>query len=286
MKFAEVVNSLFPSGEILILGNGAAQSPPPREAAVTLTFNGRQPLTRTGINLDVRMTKDVFGKPKLSVFANSERAMPGPIEEHLNQNLSQQALDLGCLPSTGYAVLHGLWDEACDVSIIGIRFDPSLARPGNLPVRKPLPQAFHNWLGERRTTFLRWLNSPCLGWSWPLVKAGVRDDAELPLLAGKRLIDLAEVAGYLEAAAHSGSLAPIQRISQFAIQTGPELLRPSELNRKLEAMFQLDREQSDTRNWWLYDAQASALIEQIAHSIRSAQQFAFSRALESQVKAA
>ena len=69
------------------------------------------------------------------------------LQDGANENVSDQMERLGCLPSTGFMVIHALWALHTRVWVDGIGFDPTLVRPPHLPLRKPLPQMFHNWLG-------------------------------------------------------------------------------------------------------------------------------------------
>jgi len=78
--------------------------------------------------------------------------------------------------------------------------------------------------------------------------------------------------------AKSRSMRPLEDMSQASVEPSPDLLHASPEVAELEQMFHLSRTQSDTPNWWLFDAEASVMIEQIAQHFRRAQYLAFSHA--------
>lgn len=252
---------------------------------LTITFNGQGSTAISNNQVNVQMRRDDFGSHRLALEMMGSLDAPTDLEPHLNNCLDQQTLALGCLPSTGYALVHGLWSRQKGVIVDGIWFNPSLARPADLAPRKPLPQTFHNWLGERRTTFQRWLTEPPRSWSWHLVEGVDNGATFVHSASGQRAISHFELLDALIESAKSGTIRELEAFTQASIQPSPELLQESAKNSALEQMFHLNRAQSETRNWWLFDTQASAMIEQIAQRLRLAQYLAFSRAALEQAKA-
>lgn len=264
-----------PESPIVVIGNGDEPLLPWRPESICFTFNGHRAPWPIGTPVDLVMSISAAGDPWIRAHGALAPTVRRDIEALLNRGLLEHRERLGCLPSTGYAVVHALWHVPQAVCIQRIRFDPSLVRPAHLPVRKPLPQAYHNWLGERRTTFARWLREPQASWSWSLVTDGQRHDADAATSAA-RVVDHLELLDAFNAAAQSGSVTPIRAISSARLLASHALLSGSVRMSDLEERFHLDRARSDTRNWWLYDAEASVYVDQIARNIRDAQHREFS----------
>lgn len=271
--------------KVLILGNGRRRQVDTGCSELTFTFNSLGPTKAKSKLVNVQMTRDGQGAHRLTLETADNPAGLTDLEHHLNVMLDQQLQALGCLPSTGYALIHGLWSSHEGVAVDGIWFNPSLARPVELSPRKPLPQAFHNWLGERRTTFQRWLTGPPTCWSWSIVDGLDTKGTAANTARTQRSVHHTRLLAALIDSAKTGSLHGLEDIAQAGIQPSPELLRASAQTSQLEQMFHLSRAQSDTPNWWLYDAHASALIEQIVQRLRLAQYLAFSNNALSQVTA-
>lgn len=267
------VSSLL-TAPVTVLGNADGPIGPFAATSACFTFNGRPAPGSTGIQVSLETSVCPDGSPWVRTLGTQPPEWKEAVEAVLNGGLAQRCESLGCWPSTGYATIHALWTVARKVTVLRLSLDPSLARPATMPMRKPLPQAFHNWLGERRTTFARWLEDPRPHWVWPLVT-----DQGQPAV-GKWQSSAGEVhpSELLEAfniSARSGTLASIEAVACARVQPSPMLLETCEPIRALEQCFHLDRRRADTRNWWLYDAEASAQVERIASQIRAAQRWAF-----------
>lgn len=78
--------------------------------------------------------------------------------------------------------------------------------------------------------------------------------------------------------AMSLSTRQLESMVLCSVEPSPELLTASPRIIQLEQFFHLNRSQSDTPNWWLYDDKASVLIERLAQRLRLAQYQAFSHA--------
>lgn len=263
---------------LLILGNGKRCQTNNGNADITFTFNRPDEVGLTSKRVSVHMTRDSDGTYRIAVSSPSFHAGFAKLEHDINRMLDQQALALGCLPSSGYALIHGLWDHHERVLVDGIWFNPSLARPPNLAPRKPLPQAFHNWLGERRTTFQRWLTEPPMKWNWPMID-GVATESPWACTAPPQVsIHHSQLTEVMVESARSRSMRELADMAHARVEPSPDLLHASPEVTRLEQMFHLSRTKSDTPNWWLFDSEASVLIEQIAQSLRRAQHLAFSQA--------
>lgn len=278
MRVSSKLKSPRRNATLLILGNGNRRQTKNGNPEITFTFNRLDEVDVTSKRVDVHMTRDADGTHRLAVSSPCIRAGLADLAHDLNQLLDQQALALGCLPSSGYALIHGLWDHHNRVLVDGIWFNPSLARPPNLAPRKPLPQAFHNWLGERRTTFQRWLTEPPMKWCWPMIDGVDTKSPHAHAAPQQRSVHHSELMEVMVESAKSGSIWRLKDMAHACVEPSPDLLHASPEVTELEQLFHLSRTQSDTPNWWLFDAEASAVIEQIAQRLRRAQYLAFSHA--------
>jgi hypothetical protein len=278
MRVSSLKKSPRPDATMLILGNGHRYQLDNGTPEITVTFNRLGHVAETTKQVDVRMTRDADGKHRLTASSPGNHAGLADLDHGLNQMLDQQALALGCLPSSGYALIHGLWNSHERVSVDGIWFNPSLARPTHLAPRKPLPQAFHNWLGERRTTFQRWLTKPPMKWSWPMIDGVDTESPSACAVPPQGSVHHSQLMEVMVESARSRSMRELEDMAHARVEPSPDLLHASPEVTRLEQMFYLSRTQSDTPNWWLFDAEASAMIEQIAQRLRHAQYLAFSQA--------
>lgn len=265
-----------PGAPLYILGNGHRSFALSDTSGPAFVFNRQSATEATSKQINVQMKRDAQGAHRIALDTTTDIVGLAVFEQHLNQILEQQLLELRCLPSSGYSLIHGLWSRHEGVTVDGICFNPSLARPVDLAPRKPMPQAFHNWLGERRTTFLRWLTEPPRNWSWPMIDGCDAKGAPATAVPTQKHIQHAQLLDALIRSAKSGTVRELEEVAQARIAPSNELLQASPQTIKLEQMFHLSRTQSDTPNWWLYDARASALIDQIAQHLRLAQFLAFS----------
>ncbi len=267
-----------PERNLLILGNGLRCQVEASPPDLTFTFNGLGAMDARSQDVNVQMTRDAHGRHQLVLRSSGNPDGLADLEHRLNQMLDEHVQTLGCLPSSGYALVHGLWSSHKGVMVDGIWFNPGLTRPADLGSRKPLPQAFHNWLGERRTTFQRWLTKPPIDWSWPMIDGHAPQDARAGAAPTQRCINHTQLLDGLLSSARSGEVRELEEMAQASIEHSPELLQASDQMSQLEQMFHLHRSQSNTQNWWLYDTHASTVIEQIAERLRHAQYLAFSQA--------
>ncbi|MCF8207078.1 MAG: hypothetical protein K9J82_18490 [Methylotenera sp.] len=268
---------------LLILGNGAAYQREHGSPDLTFAFNAQGGTHGLREHIDVQMTRDRLGLYRISFKACGFETEAKELQAHVNHSLEQQTHALGCLPSTGYALLHGLWSLGGRVVVDGICFNPSLERPRHLSMRRPLAQAFHNWLGERRISFQRWLTEPPSDWTWPMIAGADISRLVISSAGNAQGIHHSEVLDALRQSSRIASLAPLAPLVAAKVQPGADLLAASTQVLELEGMFHLQRNQSDTPNWWLYYDDASALIDQLAGQLRLAQYLAFRQLLTQRV---
>lgn len=154
-----------------------------------------------------------------------------------------------------------------------MNFDPALERPLDLPTRKPLPQMFHNWLGERRLSLARWLSAPPQNWNWPLTGMHAQQGNGPQEPGGG--IPHVEILGALLEAQQSRTLNRLAQMLDLPVKPSECLLQDAPETRQLEGCFHLQRHLNETPNWWLYDHAGSVIINQLAQRLRSAQRQTF-----------
>lgn len=180
---------------------------------------------------------------------------------------SARALEplLGCFPSSGLVAIHGALQLAQHVSICRMPLKPSLVRVAGMSPRKPLPCAFHNWLGERRLglSLQREHGPERLLWKSFSLEAvadrGGPTDSN-PLM---QLMDLFGQGACVLESEFAGRLEQLMGVEQRAwIRNADETSL-----RALERHFFLSRHHCDTPNWWLYSNRASVPLDTILHRL-------------------
>ena len=272
---------------VFVAGNGRRALRPDVLREVVIAFNKPSKQDVELSDVLASTTKDLT-TGSYALELHSIRQELAPWLERLKHNaatdLAEQTARLGCVPSTGFMVVHALWNSPCSVRVDGLGLDPTVARPIDLPLRKPMPQMFHNWLGERRLCLHRWQSARPNGWIWPLTsrpgdsgRAQVGRPPAVPY--GCALSELLE-------ARRTGRLGPLSKLAEFEVEPSQSLLRGCAATRQLEACFYLPRGQRDTENWWLFDHEASALVNRLAEKLRFAQAQTFRLGLQDEVQAA
>lgn len=261
---------------INVLGNGDQINPDAPIADVRVVFNNARPRQITSAVIGAA-TERVPADRTPSLFLKTDSPdfalLTNALQAQAKDQLALQTERLGCLPSTGFMVVHALWDSHHDAWIDGMNFDPTLERPLDLPPRKPLPQMFHNWLGERRLSLDFWLRAPPQNWSWPLTDMRTEQGNELQEPGGG--IPHIEILGALLEAQQSRSLARLAPMLEFPVKHSERLLQDALETRRLEGCFHLQRHLNETPNWWLYDHAGSVIINRLAQRLRSAQRRTF-----------
>lgn len=163
-------------------------------------------------------------------------------------------------PSVGLTTLFALKGGGARLRLSRMNLLPSIARPENLPDRKPLACAYHNWLGERRLAMT--VAPQC---EWP--SFWLQDQGGNETSAGSdpydSLLSLPDI-GRTEGRGLIKQLAQLSSRAWLTHATTDRLL-------KAEALFFLQREIRDTLNWWLFDHQASVFMAQIHRTLALAQ---------------
>lgn len=261
---------------IKALGNGDQINPDAPIADVSVCFNNARPRQITSAVIGAT-TERAHADRAPSLVLKSDLPdfafLTDALQAQAKDQLALQTERLGCLPSTGFMVVHALWDSHHHAWIDGMNFDPTLERPLDLPPRMPLPQVFHNWLGERRLSLARWLSAPPQNWNWPLTGMQAQQGNGPDQPGGG--IPHVEILGALLEAQQSRSLNRLLPMLELPVKPSECLLRDAPETRQLEECFHLQRHLNETPNWWLYDHNGSALMNRLAQRLRSAQRQMF-----------
>lgn len=268
----------------LVLGNGRREGAPYGNVGVVFTFNDAACPIRCRSKVAVTPAPR-SSREKFSLQLVTENGLLSDWVEEVgtwaNASVEQLSHEIGCIPSTGLCLIHALWKVSGALIVDGLSLDPSLNRSPAILSSRPLPQTFHNWLGERRVTFARWIHAPRSNWRWSLFTQRPAGSVEDPCTLAPE--DLLEA---LLAARRRRSTAQLKCIAQSPIRACPDLLRPCDVTRQLEQCFHLQRSVNRTTNWWLYDSGASHVIERLASRLRYAQLQAFQKLVQANMAAA
>jgi hypothetical protein len=182
--------------------------------------------------------------------------------EELNKTAHLITPQLKAWPSSGLSTLMCL-NEKIFIAITGMNLLPSLLRNEHLANNKPMPNAFHNWLGERRVAQLYLL--PNINWPefWLKENITTGDKNEDPFVLLKKL-----------PFAHGN----IYLIKQLANINKEGWLQYSDTTRLLEAeqYFYISRHQQRTPNWWLFNNEASKYMAKVQCTLAWVQQQLYS----------
>ncbi len=168
---------------------------------------------------------------------------------------------LGCFPSSGLVAVHAALQLAEQVQVYRMPLKPSLIRPAGMSPRKPLPCAFHNWLGERRLGLylLREYGPKRLLWNSlapeALTDSGAPTDSA-PLAILENLFCQAQSDQEDELAETLDWLAGIERRAWARNAEETRLTT-------LEQYFFLSRHHPVTTNWWLFNNRLSAPLDAV-----------------------
>lgn len=240
-----------------VLGNGPQLSNDIEDKSQrhTIVFNRGFPQVSEGCRIENQLISG--SDSKLSVrgsppYLEFEQVL---IAQHTNLHSV-----LNGVPSSGLCCLFALLEKSIDVSVTGMNLLPSLARDNSLPLRKPKACHFHNWLGERRLilpyiTHIEWPQF----YLPPIAITGGNRANPYELLTKLTTLE---------------KPTAIYAIQQLATIDSQDWLNHGDLvlTKSVDSLFYLSRTESRTMNWWLYDDQASKLMDIIHYQLAWAQQ--------------
>lgn len=252
-----------------IVGNGPGRIGDALKNQLTVTFNPSIEQRPMGGDIQISNWKHAGLQTDCRPFiVTAPRLGPAwcrEFEEILRNSAIDLAPLLGCFPSSGLVAIHGVLQLAKQISIYRVPLKPSLVRIADMSPRKPLPCAFHNWLGERRLglCFLREFGPERLRWKSlslePVLDRGEPTDSN-PLML---LLEVFRQGRSVRESELSGTLAQLAAVEQSAWRRNA---KESYLT-ALESHFFLSRESSVTPNWWLYSNRISVPLDRILHRL-------------------
>ena len=260
----------------LVAGNGAPVSISVAPVDICITFNGREPPFAAEWRLDAVSCRTV--DPTIStieIIGKGPEDFVDRLREAASRTACRYEVTLGCWPSTGFSILHALWKLDMAVHVRGICFDPALTRDGHANPRSAPPAMYHNWLGERRLSFARWLTESPAAWDWPMMQ---RSMALYP--RSSRGLPYRDLLAVLASARQTRSLEDLANLLTVPLGADIEYIsaKPSKIG-ALEQCFHLTRCVDETLNWWLYDERGAIILDKLAQHIRACQSALFAAAL-------
>ena len=137
--------------------------------------------------------------------------------------------------------------------------------------RKPLPAAFHNWLGERRLALQLWQNAADSLY-WPQLHFPLENNAENESGCGDPASELLQWFTSSEGQPESGNTDELNRLSELPLASWL-LSADDQKLRELECFFFLSRYKRATPNWWLYRNNLSSVINDLQLRLMQVQQY-------------
>ncbi|EGQ8946931.1 MULTISPECIES: hypothetical protein [Vibrio] len=178
-------------------------------------------------------------------------------------NSSELEKQLGCVPSLGLVTIKTLLNLEFEPRVSCMSLLPSLKRAKTLYQRKPLPEAYHNWLGER-SLVLFWLDN--LDWPEFLLKAPHQNK-----LSQNSHCDYFSLLQQLPNLPKEEARRLWQNLSQVGYRTWLEQANQSNL-KVIESLFYLSRTSQNSPNWWMYDNQISICVDRLQKVLAFVQQ--------------
>ncbi|ROZ84210.1 hypothetical protein EF096_10710 [Pseudomonas neustonica] len=187
--------------------------------------------------------------------------------QHMLRGISEElAQRLGCPPSAGLTAILCFSEIAHAVRVDRAPLVPSLARPSEMGRRKPLACVFHNWLGERRLAMKIGRHSPDLI-TWPSFHYPGPDGGTEQANPLQRLLNI-----FNEQQPCESLRRELQLLAGASNNSWLASLTPATLE-DLEVSFFLPRNTQHTKQWWLYDNEASTAVDLILKRLIWSQQY-------------
>lgn len=256
--------------KLRIVGNGPGVAEEAVANQLTVTFNPsvEHPLPMQG-EIQISNWKHAGLRVDCRPFVVSAPCLRPVCCQQFEDLLRRLAITLepvlGCVPSSGLVAVHAALQLAGRVSVYRMPLKPSFIRPASMSSRKPLPCAFHNWLGERRLglSLLRKSGPGHLFWDSlapeALTDSGEPTDSD-PLTTLENLFGKAQSDQEDEFAETLDWLAGIERRA-WAYNADEVRLTT------LERHFFLSRDNPATPNWWLFNNRVSSPLDAVLHRL-------------------
>lgn len=267
----------FDNGEpVIIIGNGEGALPDVIPGSCIL-FNQRRLKLRKRPHQILRVlnSRTTFFDSEDDDYVVSLSSGEKGESRSLSIEFHTVAIDLSeqlyCWPSCGLVALFWAVGRGLDVSCYQMELSPTLSRDVGWPAGYAPPTVFHNYLGERRLALTQLSTTPTRI-TWPGI---LLPEVRLPLI---RLEPSASSSLSDELRRLQDSNAPVtsrrkqlgQLVSQLIMDPSMMLAAASDI--EAEKFFYLPRNVRHTDNWWLYDYEASLIIDSFVTVLRQYQQ--------------
>ncbi len=254
---------------VRITGNGPGEKGSGSPPTLDVTFNLPTLTEPKGNQVFIRNAR-VAEQADNGPFVVSARCLSNSALFQLQQRLSSISVDLtrrlGCLPSSGLTAIQCFSEIANSVCVDRAPLLPSLARHSDMDRRKPLACVFHNWLGERRLAMEIGTHSPARI-TWPGLHYPGPDGGTEQANPLQRLLDI-----FNEQQPCESLRRELQLLAGASNNSWLASLTPATLE-DLEVSFFLPRNTQHTKQWWLYDNEASTAIDLILKRLIWSQQY-------------
>lgn len=260
-------------GTLRIVGNGPGLTEERGTHQLTITFNPSP--ERIPVRGEIQISNwkhaglQTDCRPFVVVAPSLGSAWPRQFESMLARSSATLVRQLDCLPSSGLVAIHAGLQLAERVSIYRMPLKPSFVRSSDMSPRKPLPCAFHNWLGERRIalSILRDFGSERLFWESFFLEDVVDFGQPADFNPLERLVDVFSQGNSVQ---ECELIETLERLSRVHTTTWIRNADSSCL-KSLERFFFLGRNSSDTPKGWLFNNRISSLLDDILYKLMRCQ---------------
>lgn len=254
---------------VRITGNGPGEVSAGITPSLDVTFNRVAQIEPKGNQVFIRNAR-VAEQADNGPFIVSARCLSNSALFQLQQRLNSISVDLtrrlGCLPSSGLTAIQCFSEIANSVCVDRAPLLPSLARHSDMERRKPLACVFHNWLGERRLAMEIGTHSTARI-TWPGLHYPGPDGGTEQANPLQRLLDI-----FNEQQPCESLRRELQLLAGASNNSWLASLTPATLE-DLEVSFFLPRNAQHTKQWWLYDNEASTAVDLILKRLIWSQQY-------------
>lgn len=198
--------------------------------------------------------------------SDSPRCINGILAtKSFSMQLAQSYLELSSalkqIASVGLTTLHALTQTSEKyINVIGMTLLPSLVKTTCWAPNQVVPSHYHNWLGERRIALNLCQQFPI---TWPDLTLKSNPIGHDWIANPDRLL--------LELQQQPANTKALVRLSTISAKCWLEHLSIDTLT-ALEPLFHLDRKSHRSKNWWLFNHEASFEIARIQYTLAWCQQ--------------
>ncbi|WP_440875463.1 hypothetical protein [Thalassotalea sp. PLHSN55] len=251
-----------------VIGNGPVADETPN-IGFKIRFN--RFASKCALNKDELWINNSRVKPHQSGYKSEGEQASQVLDTALLKQAQTLKQSIACWPSTGMVVISYFSLIKKKIKVYQMPLLPSIVRTPDMPPRKPLACAFHNWLGERRVVFTQKVNIE----PWPSLFVKIEEGY------GKSVIKPFEELSKLAKLSKADGWGLLRKLSEIPAKHWLEFSSFEQIS-LVEHLFYLDRTSHETLNWWLYDYDASIQVDIIYKRLAWCQQQLFLNQVESE----